>query len=150
MLFICAGCIFGMWASVHGKLQIKRAQPPELYGTRGIVKFVHGLPLHAIQQLPLLAWGYKQLGLAPKQRLWLIQAAAAGMVCLTLFALTQTVQGRARFDLNLHYPLAVSVLVSGVALICVPPVAWLVVGRWSNTTTSLRVSEEKKKKREAA
>lgn len=63
-----------------------------LFGTAGVLKFPHGMSIHAIQVLPILAW------LLPRGATWAVHLAGSGYALLTVYALVQAFSGRARFD----------------------------------------------------
>ena len=77
-------------------MNIASGTPYELWGRAGVLKFPHGVALHAIQLLPIVAWfvHWLQLPLAVR----LIQAILASQVFFLVYAVWQTSQGRDRFD----------------------------------------------------
>jgi hypothetical protein len=72
---------------------------PDRYGAAGVPKFPHGVVIHAIQWLPAIAWVARVSGLSVATRRRLVWAATVASVALLVFALTQTLAGRARFEL---------------------------------------------------
>ena len=72
---------------------------PERYGAAGVPKFPHGVVIHAIQWLPAVAWAGRVVGLSLAARRRLVAAATVLSVLLLAVALTQTLSGRARFEL---------------------------------------------------
>lgn len=84
------------------------------------MKFPHGVPMHAIQFLPILAWLLWELGVALPQRSLAVWYASGAAVSFTTFSLQQTFTGRARFDLSLSSGV---VLLASAALLIVP--AWI-------------------------
>jgi len=97
LVLLGVSCLLGIWASVHGDMQAAAGRPPEIFGAAGVVKFPHGVVIHAIQWLPLLAWGARRLGLGGRSRMLLVTVAAAASILLLAYALTQTLAGRPRF-----------------------------------------------------
>ena len=97
LVFLAVSCLLGIWASVHGDTQVARGMPPEIYGAAGVVKFPHGVVIHAIQWLPFIAWAGRRVGFSGRTRLLLVAAATAASSLLLAYALTQTLAGRPRF-----------------------------------------------------
>lgn len=125
LVLLLVSCGLGIWVSVHGDLQVARGLQPEVYGTAGVPKFPHGAVIHALQWLPLLAWGARSAGLGLRWRQRLVSAGIAGSVLILSYAMVQTLAGRGRFDA----PPAVAVLmVVGTVLVAGPflaiAVAW--------------------------
>ena len=90
---------------------------PEKYGAAGVPKFPHGAVIHALQWLPMLAWGARWAGVAERRRVWLVAAATVGTTLLGCFALVQTLAGRTRFDVT---PVSGALLAAGVICLLVP------------------------------
>jgi hypothetical protein len=97
-VFLVVSCVLGIWASVHGDVRVARGLAPEVVGSAGVVKFPHGIVIHALQWLPLLAWAAARARLPARRRLLIVAAATAGTAILLAYALLQTLAGRARFD----------------------------------------------------
>ena len=55
--------------------------------------------MHAIQVLPLLAWGMRRLGMPQLTRFRLVSLALWATCAFTIYSLLQTFTGRSRFDL---------------------------------------------------
>jgi hypothetical protein len=100
LVLLGVSCLLGIWASVHGDMQVAAGRPPEIFGAAGVVKFPHGVVIHAIQWLPLLAWGARRLGLGGRSRMLLVTVATVASILLLAYALTQTLAGRPRFGVN--------------------------------------------------
>lgn len=98
LVFLVVSCGLGIWGSVHGDLRVARGLPPEIMGRAGVVKFPHGMAIHALQWLPLVAWAATRAGLPQGRRTAIVAAATAGTAILLAYALLQTLGGRARFD----------------------------------------------------
>lgn len=121
MILLVVSCGLGIWASVHGDLQVARGLPPELFARAGVTKFPHGIAMHAIQWLPLLAWAMRRAGVPAALRGWLVWGAATGWALMLAYALAQTVAGRSRFDAP---PALAATFVGGLCLLVM---GWLAV-----------------------
>ena len=121
LVLLVVSCGLGIWVSLHGDLQVARGLSPEVVGAAGVPKFPHGAVIHALQWLPMLAWGARRAGLAPRWRQRLVSAAIAGSVLVLSYAIVQTLAGRGRFDAP---PPIAALLVAGGVLLAVP---WFVV-----------------------
>ena len=97
LVLLAVSCLLGIWASVHGDMQAAAGRPPEIFGAAGVVKFPHGVVIHAIQWLPLIAWATRWVGLGERTRTLFVAAATAGSALMLAYALTQTLAGRPRF-----------------------------------------------------
>jgi hypothetical protein len=98
LVFLMASCLLGIWASVHGDMRAAAGLPPETFGAAGVMKFPHGVAMHAIQWLPLLAWSARRAGLGETMRWRLVAATTLGTGLMLGYALVQTLAGRERFD----------------------------------------------------
>jgi len=123
---LVVSCLLGIWSSVHGEWRMQAGLAPETLGAAGVVKFPHGVVIHAVQWLPLLAWAAGRAGLAEARRARLVTWAVAGSVMLLTYALVQTLLGRARFDAT---AVPAVLLAAGVAGLAVPALvtmaAWM-------------------------
>ena len=97
LVLLVVSCLLGIWASVHGDAQVARGLAPEIYGAAGVVKFPHGVVIHAIQWLPFVAWAARRVGLGGRSRMLLVAVATAASILLLAYALSQTLAGRPRF-----------------------------------------------------
>lgn len=93
-------CLLGFVLVGHGNYQQSIGQHPGTYGDAGVMKFPHGMPIHAIQFFPLLAWCLTKLRVKERVRLAAVRYAVLSIVAFTTFSLTQTFSGRARFDVG--------------------------------------------------
>lgn len=100
MILLVISCALGIWVSVYGDQRVAAGLDPERYGAAGVPKFPHGAVIHAIQWLPAIAWAARRAGWSPRSRLLLVAAASLASVAILAFALTQTLAGRGRFDLD--------------------------------------------------
>lgn len=136
LVLLLVSCGLGIWVSVHGDLQVARGLRPEVVGTAGVAKFPHGAVIHALQWLPMIAWGARRAGLALRWRQRLVSAAIAGSVLILSYALVQTLAGRGRFDAP---PAVAMVMVVGTVLLAGPVLATAVAWwrRQRRSTTGL-------------
>lgn len=56
MLLLLVSCLLGIWVGMHGETQIDQGLDPTRLGAAGVPKFPHGVVIHAVQWLPVLAW----------------------------------------------------------------------------------------------
>lgn len=96
LVLLVVSCLLGIWASVHGDTQVARGLAPEIYGAAGVVKFPHGVVIHAIQWLPFVAWAARRAGLGDRTRTRLVAVAVIASGLLLGYALAQTLAGRPR------------------------------------------------------
>ena len=99
MALMAFACLLGFVLVGYGNRQQTLGQPPGIYGDAGVMKFPHGMPIHAIQYLPMIAWSLKRLGANERQRHQAVGWTLASVIAFTLFSLLQTFTGRARFDI---------------------------------------------------
>lgn len=100
MALLLFSCLLGFVLVGYGSWRTAQDLAPEVYGAAGVMKFPHGVSMHAIQFLPLLAWALRKLGVAEDSRLRSTTYALAATVAITAFSLFQTFSGRARFDVS--------------------------------------------------
>ncbi len=98
MSLLLAGCLIGFLILGIGYLQLSFEKAPETFGARGVLKFPHGIPLHAIQLLPLISWLSERFGYETQTRMMLVQTGLALVVAFTGFGLMQTFTGHSRFE----------------------------------------------------
>ena len=115
MALLLFSCLLGFVLVGYGNHQISLGKAPEVYGSAGVMKFPHGVPMHAIQFLPMLVWLMKKVGVAARDRFRSVAYALSSLVAFTTFSLLQTFGGRARFDLSLA---STVVLVGSITTIC--------------------------------
>jgi hypothetical protein len=129
MALLLLSCLFGFWMLAYGTQHVQSGLPPELFGEAGIVKFVHGMPMHAIQVLPVMCWMLHRLAVVQRSRTRLVALVGAGFTALTLFAGLQTFAGRGRFDFSsLSF-----VILAAAMLLLTSPAAYLVVRQCQRT-----------------
>ena len=122
MGLLSLSCGLGILTTVLGEVSLASGTSYELWGRAGILKFPHGVALHAIQLLPVVAWFVHWLRLSSPVRL--IQALLASQVFFLIYAVWQTSQGRDRFDWDAIGGLLLSIAV----LLGLIPALAIVVG----------------------
>lgn len=100
MVLLVVGCMLGFVIEAKGERLARDGLSPSVYGEAGVLKFPHGMPLHALQYLPATVWGLERMGVPLRRRLVSVRSMTVGIFGLTLFALVQSSSGRARFDLS--------------------------------------------------
>jgi hypothetical protein len=96
MWLLALSCGLGIATSIFGEISISAGRSYELWGRAGVLKFPHGVALHAIQLLPAIAWMTRMLDLRHSVRI--VQSAFISQVIFLVYAVWQTSQGRDRFD----------------------------------------------------
>ncbi|MEM1060392.1 MAG: hypothetical protein AAGK14_14205 [Verrucomicrobiota bacterium] len=117
LAFLAFACLFGIFMVVYGTQRVEAGADPGVYGEAGVLKFVHGMPIHAIQLLPIAAWLFARTGWSPLRQRAAVHVMVWGTSLTLLFAGLQTGLGRARFDLT---ALSASVGLLGLAFTVVP------------------------------
>jgi hypothetical protein len=113
MVLLSLSCGLGILTTLLGELNIASGASYEFWGRAGVLKFPHGVALHAIQLLPMVAWIAHRLDLSSSIRL--VKAALASQVLFLVYAVWQTAQGRDRFDWDaVGATLLVVVVLSGL------------------------------------
>jgi len=98
MLLLVVSCLLGFVITAVGKSAQQQGLAPELFGQRGVLKFPHGAALHAIQTLVVLAWFCNAI---QQRRSWLcIGSAIIAHFAWLIYALSQTFQGKGRWEMN--------------------------------------------------
>ncbi|QDU70767.1 hypothetical protein [Mucisphaera calidilacus] len=126
MIALSLSCLFGFWMLLYGIPRAEAGQDPVTYGQAGVLKFVHGMPIHALQLLPITNWLMLRLGVKPPRRFMTTLCLALSTTLLTLYACVQTFQGLPRFDAG---PVAGVVLLLGLAL-TLHPILTLAAQAW--------------------
>jgi len=124
MLLLLVSCLLGIWVGMHGETRIDQGLDPARLGAAGVPKFPHGVVIHAVQWLPVLAWALRRAGIAAPVCWRLVAMASVGSTLLLVYALAQTALGRARFDV---VPATTAILFAALAGLAVP----VVVTAWS-------------------
>lgn len=100
MLFLSLSCLIGFVILLAGQSQLAANSDPETIGKAGVLKFPHGFAIHAIQLLPALCWAMSKVGISVDRSFRVICFTTVSIGCGLVFAIVQTVEGRARFDLT--------------------------------------------------
>ncbi len=98
MGLLALSCLLGIATSVLGEASLAMGGTTELWGKAGVLKFPHGVALHAIQWLPILAWICRSLRLSHSVRV--MESALIAQVMFLVYSIWQTGSGRDRFDLD--------------------------------------------------
>jgi hypothetical protein len=96
---LLVSCGLGLLATIAGEVNLATGRPPEVWGRAGILKYPHGAALHAIQVLPLLSLVLRKLRVPLDA--WLLRAAVTSQVLFLALALSQTLCGRGRTEVDL-------------------------------------------------
>jgi hypothetical protein len=94
---VISGCI-GFVITFVGHAQQLSGRPPGIWGERGVLKFPHGVAIHAIQSLALIGWVSERL--VKKHSVALVRSVAFLHGVVLLVAIHHTVQGRGRFEFD--------------------------------------------------
>ena len=100
MAMLLFACLLGFISVGFGNYQQSIGKAPGTFGKAGVMKFPHGMPIHAIQVFPALAWILCRVGASDVVRYRAVRCAVWAMLSFTLFSLIQTYSGRARFDVG--------------------------------------------------
>jgi hypothetical protein len=96
LVYLAISCSIGIAISAIGKQQIASGGAAEIYGGQGVLKFPHGIAIHAIQTLAVLAWCCQSL-----RGRWAWRAVMLATIAhlfLLAYAIIQTAEGRNRFE----------------------------------------------------
>ena len=100
MVFLAVACLLGFGVAIYGNYALITGADPEIVSPRGVPKFVHGMPLHALQILPLWLWFTGFFNSNVESRKVSVRFAAITIATTTVYAFWQTVNGFGRFELN--------------------------------------------------
>lgn len=131
LVLLLAAQAIGAWMIVHGVGLVNAGADPvtrsmTTYGAAGAMKVAHGVPMHAIQVLIVLAWLLSRSRLDERRQVAMVGLAIAGYASLFAVALLRTVEGAG--PLNLPSATTAAYLVAA-ALLAVPTVTALVSAR---------------------
>jgi len=99
MGLLALSCLLGIVTSVLGEISLSAGRSYELWGRAGVLKFPHGVALHAIQTLPIVAWLARLV--SSNRSVCIVQSILVAQVLFLFYALWQTGNGRDRFDWDL-------------------------------------------------
>ncbi|MEO1335125.1 MAG: hypothetical protein AAFV29_05760, partial [Myxococcota bacterium] len=97
LVLLTLACLLGALITVVGEGEAAAGRPPEFYGAAGVLKFPHGVPLHALQVLFVQGWLMRRLKVPLVARRRSLQWVTAGLVLSTAYAIVQTAMGGPRF-----------------------------------------------------
>ncbi len=123
LVYLAISCILGVLINISGDLRVQEGLLPARYGQAGVPKFPHGVVIHALQWLPVIAWltAKAKFGMFVQRQMSIVASAATGL--LLIYASIVTLLGRARFDapvpLAIVFYIAVLLFVSLGAVIVV-------------------------------
>ncbi|MCI0441882.1 hypothetical protein L0152_01540 [bacterium] len=116
LFFLNLTNVLGIVLIAYGNyiMRVSPGHAPNIFGQAGMMKVPHGLAIHAIQVLPVLAWllNFSQREIEFKLRT--MKTAIAGYAGLQFFTLFQTFTGRAPQDVNAYT--AALAIVSAIVL----------------------------------
>lgn len=117
LIYLAISCLIGIVININGDIRMQHGLPPAQYGDAGVPKFPHGVVIHALQWLPLLAWGAAKAHFSntTQRRLILLASRASGL--LLIYATFVTLLGRARFDAPPQ--IAVIFYIAATTLLCI-------------------------------
>lgn len=124
LIYLVISCLLGIWVGANGDLRMQAGLPPEQFGEAGVPKFPHGVVIHALQWLPLLAWGARQAGYSEKTRLRIVSIAGRATGLLLIYAFGVTLMGKARFDPPASLATLLFIAVAGLII----PAAYVTFG----------------------
>lgn len=99
MVFLSISCLLGILISFIGHNLISLGLKPEIFPQNGVLKYPHGITIHAIQVLPLMNLLMKFINI--ENRVQNISFLIIGYLLFLFQALWQTFNGFTRFESNL-------------------------------------------------
>jgi len=96
LVYLAISCAIGIVITAIGKQQFAGGGIAELYKGNGVLKFPHGIAIHAIQTLAVLAWCCQSV--RSKWAWRAVMMAAIAHLFLLVYAILQTAEGRSRWD----------------------------------------------------
>ena len=97
MGLLLLGCLIGFGISWLGDLQAAKGLAPETYGQAGVLKFPHGLPLHAIQLLFVAVRGLRGARVPVTARRRAVRALGLSVLLFCGYGVVQVGAGAPRF-----------------------------------------------------
>ncbi|MEM8735466.1 MAG: hypothetical protein AAGG44_14630 [Planctomycetota bacterium] len=98
LVYLLISCGIGFLILGYGIVRTGAGSDPSIYGNSGVVKFPHGMTIHAIQVLPALGWLLKLVGTPLSSRVFCLHCCNASLGLQLLYSVTQTLSGRDRGD----------------------------------------------------
>lgn len=111
MGLLLVSCLLGGVATIAGEINLSAGQNPEIWKKGGVLKFPHGISIHALQWLPLAAWIFEAIN--PKTAASATRWMVVNQWLLIGYASWQTFAGFGRFEPNL-----IGGILLGLALFC--------------------------------
>jgi hypothetical protein len=121
MGLLTISCMLGIATTLLGYWNLDSGRTPETWGKAGVLKFPHGIALHAIQLLPAVVWFTERVlpRCNPVRVVWYLLGSQCVMM---LYSIRQTGLGLARFEVD-----AIGVVLLGITiLIAVAPILEIV------------------------
>ncbi len=100
MAFLLMSCLIGVAILIYGIGRVAHGENPHVFGNAGVIKFPHGIAIHAIQALPLACWLMALLGIGLDRRIIVLKSLNISISILLIYSLVQTLGGRARGDVT--------------------------------------------------
>ncbi|MEM1022978.1 MAG: hypothetical protein AAGD10_10160 [Myxococcota bacterium] len=97
MVFLVLACLLGIGITAIGEVAMDAGRRPETWGQAGVLKFAHGVPIHAIQAFQLQLWILRRWRIPQSERLRSLWASTWAAGAFTLYGVLQTGLGEARF-----------------------------------------------------
>ena len=116
LVYLVISCLLGIWVGINGDLRVQQGLQPEQFGQAGVPKFPHGVVIHALQWLPLLAWAATRANFSAGTRLRLVSLASRATGLLLVYALAATLLGYPRFQAPPHLLALFGVAVIGLGV----------------------------------
>ncbi len=116
MLLLLVSCVFGFLILWLGFGQQAAGGDPTQFGNAGVLKFPHGIVIHALQFLPILAWASARNKLSGYLARLTVCIASSGCWGLLIFSLLQTFTGHSRFDMNTPNQLLFGVSIAAILM----------------------------------
>lgn len=101
LLFLVISILAGIVISVCGYALIQAGKPPTTFGKSGVLKFPHGVAIHAIQLFPMMGWLLSMFGVQLSKRVEILKLSVASMWVFLIYSIFQTLTGRGRYEWNL-------------------------------------------------
>ncbi len=120
MALLVLGCLLGVLITLVGYQSLENGTDPATFGEGGVLKFPHGIPLHAIQFLPLVVTLAESRRWSQSTIRKLVRSGTLLTLSFTLFGILQTFTGRPRFE---FWPTSYAML-SLLVAISLTPLLW--------------------------
>lgn len=96
LVLLLVASLLGYGVTLLGSHVQSNGGDPSTYGEAGVLKFAHGMPIHAIQLLPLVARVLRRVSNEPMAE-WAVRITIAATAAATIYAIIQTGMGAPRF-----------------------------------------------------